>query len=107
MVSESPRTCGRGSGAASLVAYCLGITNVCPVKHNLYFERFLNPGRKKIRRILTWILPGMNGTGCFNVFWPGTKVIAPWYPAISASSPGMALRETARVSGLPEGEISR
>jgi error-prone DNA polymerase len=42
---RSPRTCGRGSGAASLVAYCLGITNVCPVKHNLYFGRFLNPGR--------------------------------------------------------------
>ena len=45
IVALSPRTCGRGSGAASLVAYCLGITNVCPLKHNLYFERFLNPGR--------------------------------------------------------------
>ncbi len=45
IVSRSPRICGRGSGAASLVAYSLGITNVCPVKHNLYFERFLNPGR--------------------------------------------------------------
>ena len=45
IVRLSPRTCGRGSGAASLVAYCLGITNVCPLKHNLYFERFLNPGR--------------------------------------------------------------
>ena len=44
IVRLSPRTCGRGSGAASLVAYCLGITNVCPLKHNLYFERFLNPG---------------------------------------------------------------
>jgi len=46
IVDRSPRICGRGSGAASLVAYCLGITNVCPLKHNLYFERFLNPGRK-------------------------------------------------------------
>ncbi|MFO8165806.1 MAG: hypothetical protein R6T98_14900, partial [Desulfatiglandales bacterium] len=46
IVRQSPRTCGRGSGAASLVAYCLGITNVCPLKHNLYFERFLNPGRR-------------------------------------------------------------
>ena len=46
IVALSPRICGRGSGAASLVAYCLHITNVCPVKHNLYFERFLNPGRK-------------------------------------------------------------
>ena len=37
---------GRGSGANSIVAYILKITNVCPIKLNLYFERFLNPARK-------------------------------------------------------------
>lgn len=36
---------GRGSGAGSLVAYVLGITNVDPIKHDLLFERFLNPER--------------------------------------------------------------
>ncbi len=36
---------GRGSGAGSLAAYCLGITDVDPIKHNLLFERFLNPER--------------------------------------------------------------
>ncbi|OGT97887.1 MAG: DNA polymerase III subunit alpha, partial [Gammaproteobacteria bacterium RIFOXYB2_FULL_38_6] len=36
---------GRGSGAGSLVAYCLGITEVDPLKHDLLFERFLNPER--------------------------------------------------------------
>lgn len=36
---------GRGSGGGSLVAYCLGITEVDPVKYNLPFERFMNPGR--------------------------------------------------------------
>jgi DNA polymerase-3 subunit alpha len=36
---------GRGSGAGSLVAYALGITNVDPIKHELLFERFLNPER--------------------------------------------------------------
>ncbi|RUA03986.1 MAG: DNA polymerase III subunit alpha [Gammaproteobacteria bacterium] len=36
---------GRGSGAGSLVAYSLGITNVDPIKHELLFERFLNPER--------------------------------------------------------------
>jgi DNA polymerase-3 subunit alpha len=36
---------GRGSGANSVVAYCLGITNVDPIELNLYFERFLNPER--------------------------------------------------------------
>jgi DNA polymerase III subunit alpha len=35
----------RGSGAGSLVAYCLGITNLDPIQNNLLFERFLNPGR--------------------------------------------------------------
>lgn len=37
---------GRGSGANSIVAYILKITNVCPITLNLYFERFLNPARK-------------------------------------------------------------
>ncbi|NVO01931.1 MAG: DNA polymerase III subunit alpha, partial [Bacteroidetes bacterium] len=37
---------GRGSGANSVVAYCLRITNVCPIELDLYFERFLNPKRK-------------------------------------------------------------
>jgi len=36
---------GRGSGAGSLAAYCLGITDVDPIPHNLLFERFLNPER--------------------------------------------------------------
>jgi DNA polymerase-3 subunit alpha/error-prone DNA polymerase len=36
---------GRGSGANSIVSYCLGITDICPIELNLYFERFLNPAR--------------------------------------------------------------
>jgi DNA polymerase-3 subunit alpha len=36
---------GRGSGAGSLVAYCLGITNIDPLRYGLLFERFLNPER--------------------------------------------------------------
>jgi len=45
IVKMASRTCGRGSGAASIVSYGLGITNVDPLRHNLYFERFLNPNR--------------------------------------------------------------
>ena len=37
---------GRGSAAGSLVSYCLGITHVDPLAHDLYFERFLNPARR-------------------------------------------------------------
>lgn len=36
---------GRGSGAGSLIAYCIGITGIDPIKYNLLFERFLNPER--------------------------------------------------------------
>lgn len=36
---------GRGSAAGSAVAYCIGITNIDPIKYNLLFERFLNPER--------------------------------------------------------------
>lgn len=37
---------GRGSGANSIVSYCLGITDICPIELDLYFERFLNENRK-------------------------------------------------------------
>ena len=39
-------TVGRGSGAGSIVAYALGITNVDPLRYGLYFERFLHPARR-------------------------------------------------------------
>ena len=100
------RICGRGSGAASLVAYCLMITNVCPVKYNLYFERFLNPERKDPPDIdidFSWderdevigdVLRDFKGHAamvCNHVFF----------------QPRMAIRETAKVFGLPGYEISR
>ena len=44
---------GRGSAAGSLVSYCLGITNIDPIKYNLLFERFLNPERKTMPDIDT------------------------------------------------------
>ncbi len=99
------RICGRGSGAASLVAYCLDITNVCPIKYNLYFERFLNPGRTdppdididfswdERDEVLADVLRDYAGHAamvCNHVFF----------------QPRMAIRETAKTFGLPEGEIS-
>lgn len=49
IVQEAKRrgmiTIGRGSAANSIVSYCLGLTDVDPIKYNLYFERFLNKGR--------------------------------------------------------------
>jgi len=106
IVSRSPRTCGRGSGAASLVAYSLGITNVCPIKYNLYFERFLNPGRSdppdididfawdERDNVLHSVLTRYNGHAalvCNHV----------------AFQPRMAIREVAKVYGLTDREIGR
>ena len=45
IVGQASKTIGRGSGAASIVSYCLFITQVDPVKYNLYFERFLHEER--------------------------------------------------------------
>ncbi|MFC4261352.1 DNA polymerase III subunit alpha [Ferruginibacter yonginensis] len=44
---------GRGSAAGSVVAYCIGITNIDPIKYSLLFERFLNPERKSMPDIDT------------------------------------------------------
>jgi len=44
---------GRGSAAGSVVAYCIRITNIDPIKYNLLFERFLNPDRKSMPDIDT------------------------------------------------------
>ena len=45
IVGQTRLTIGRGSGAASVISYCLLITQVDPIRHNLAFERFLNPER--------------------------------------------------------------
>jgi len=46
IVRRRPIHCGRGSAAASLVSYLLGITHVDPIRHDLLFGRFLNPQRQ-------------------------------------------------------------
>ncbi len=106
IVSQSPRTCGRGSGAASLAAYCLGITNVCPVKHNLYFERFLNPGRKDPPDIdidFAWDERDAVLNSVLEKFRGHAAMVA----SHILFQPRMAVRETAKVYGLTDSEISR
>jgi len=106
IVTKRPRICGRGSGAASLVAYCLGITNVCPVKHNLYFERFLNPGRKDPPDIdvdFAWD----ERDGVINSVLERYKGRSAMVCNHVLFQPRMAIRETAKVFGIPEGEISK
>ena len=100
------RICGRGSGAASLVAYCLEITNVCPIKHNLYFERFLNPGRSDPPDIdvdFAWderdgVLAEVLGDFGEHAAMVANHIFF---------QPRMAIRETAKAFGMPGSEISR
>jgi len=106
IVARHPRTCGRGSGAASLVAYCLGITNVCPLKHNLYFGRFLNPGRADPPDIdvdFAWDERDAVIDEVLNDF-PGNAAMVASHILFQ---PRMALRETAKVFGIPDAEIGK
>ncbi len=48
IVKQTRATIGRGSGAASIVSYCLFITQVDPIKYNLQFERFIHPERSNM-----------------------------------------------------------
>ena len=106
IVARSPRICGRGSGAASLVAYCMGITNVCPIKHNLYFERFLNPGRKDPPDIDVDFAWDERDTVLDSVLtqYAGHAAMVCNHVAFR---PRMAIRETAKVYGLGDREIGQ
>jgi len=106
IVGPVARTCGRGSGAASLVAYCLRITNVCPIRHNLYFERFLNPGRTDPPDIdidFAWDERDQILATVLGRFGGRAAMVANHM----ALQPRMAIREIAKVFGIPGGEISR
>jgi len=103
---QQRRICGRGSGAASLVAYCLGITNVCPIRYNLYFERFLNPGRSDPPDI-DIDFPWDERDGVLDDVFLRYKDRAAMVCNHVGFKPRMAIRETARAYGLPGYEISR
>jgi error-prone DNA polymerase len=107
IVRQAPRTCGRGSAAASIVSYCLGITHVDPIRHHLFFERFLNPGRHdppdididfpwdERDRLMEWVLAQYGAQRAAMVANQNTLGIR------------AAIREVAKVYGMPPGEIGR
>jgi error-prone DNA polymerase len=105
IVRQSARTCGRGSAAASLVSYCLGITHVEPITHNLFFERFLNEGRTDPPDI-DIDFPWDERDGVFDYVFRKYGVER---AAMISNHVGFrtraAVREIAKVYGLPEQEI--
>jgi error-prone DNA polymerase len=105
IVRQSTRTCGRGSAAASLVSYCLGITHVEPITHNLFFERFLNEGRTDPPDI-DIDFPWDERDGIFEyVFRKYGTVKAAMISNHVGFRARAAVREVAKVYGLPEQEI--
>lgn len=105
IVTHFPRTCGRGSAAASLVAYGLGITHVDPIRHNLFFERFLNEGRKDPPDIdvdFPWDERDRVIEYVFHRYGPERTAMISNH---NTFQPRAAIREVAKVYGLPEHEI--
>ncbi len=92
---------GRGSGAGSLCAYCIGITGIDPIKYNLLFERFLNPERvsmpdfdidfcnEKRQQVIDYVIGKYGADHVAQIVTFGTMAAR------------AAIRDVARAMGLP------
>ncbi len=92
---------GRGSAAGSVVAYCLWITNIDPIKYDLLFERFLNPDRVSMPDIdIDFDDEGRSRVMDYVINKYGSKQVAQiiTYGKMATKS---AIRDTARVLDLP------
>ena len=98
---------GRGSAAGSAVAYCLGITNIDPIKYDLLFERFLNPDRVSMPDIdIDFDDEGRGRVMDYVIKKYGSNQVAQiiTYGKMATKS---AIRDTARVLDLPLFEADR
>ena len=98
---------GRGSAAGSVVAYCIGITNVDPIKYDLLFERFLNPDRVSLPDIdIDFDDEGRQDIINFVVEKYGYNQVSHiiTYGTMAAKS---SIRDTARVLDLPLPDADR
>ncbi len=98
---------GRGSAAGSAVAYCLGITQIDPIKYDLLFERFLNPDRISLPdidvdfdddgrgRVLSWVTEKYGQEKVAHIITYGTMAAK------------LAIKDVARVQKLPLSESDR
>jgi len=98
---------GRGSAAGSVVAYCLWITNIDPIKYDLLFERFLNPDRISMPDIdIDFDDEGRGRVMDYVIEKYGANQVAQiiTYGTMAAKS---SIRDTARVLDLPLGDADR
>ena len=98
---------GRGSAAGSVVAYCLGITKIDPLKYDLLFERFLNPDRISLPdidtdfdddgrgRVLKWVKDKYGHENCAHIIT---------YASMATKN---SIKDVARVEELPLAESNR
>jgi DNA polymerase-3 subunit alpha len=98
---------GRGSAAGSLVSFCLGITDIDPLKYDLLFERFLNPGRKSMpdididfspvdrEKVLAYVTDRYGRQNVAQIITFGTMAAR------------QATRDAGRVMGLPYGVVDK
>lgn len=103
--TERISNCGRGSAANSLVSYLLGFTHVDPIRHDLYFERFMHRGRSDYPDVdidLSWYDRDRVVDWVYRRY--GSERVAMIGTHVSFGKRG-ALRELARVDGLAEAEI--
>jgi len=98
---------GRGSAAGSAVAYCIGITNVDPIKYDLLFERFLNPERVSMPDIdIDFDDEGRQKVIDYVIDKYGRNQVAQivTYGTMAAK---MSLRDVGRVMNVPLSEVDR
>src|SRR5437773_6838822 len=92
---------GRGSAAGSLVAYCLEITDIDPIRYDLLFERFLNPGRKSMPDIdIDFAVDGRERVINYVAEKYGRDRVAQ-VVTFSTIKARAAVRDSARVLGYP------
>ena len=104
-MNDIPVGPGRGSGAGSIAAYCMGITDLDPIKYNLIFERFLNPERvsmpdfdidfcyEKRSRVIEYVTEKYGSDHVAQIVTFGTMAAR------------LAVRDVGRVLGLPYGQV--
>ena len=98
---------GRGSGAGSIVAYTLGITDICPLHYGLLFERFLNPDRRSMPdldidfadtgrdRVIEYVINKYGNKNCAQIITFG------------AMKARLVVRDVGRVMGFTPSETDR
>lgn len=98
---------GRGSGANSIIAYCLGITNVDPIALDLYFERFLNPYRSSPPDFDLDFSWRDRDEITRYIFTKYTNEHTALLGTVSTFQTNSIVRELGKVYGLPKGEIDK